>query len=100
MRLNFLGRPCAATELPGLIAQRFRTNRWIFWTERKGFWRAELKTHRLTSEDAARLTLESNAWLETKLKTDEEACACWLWAHDRWKNGSSDFIPDLVIKKP
>jgi len=98
VRIQFLGRPCAVTDLPGLIAQRFHATGWIFWTERLGFWKCELRIQKLAAQDSARLTLESNAWLEQKLRSDDEACANWLWAHDRWKNGLTHDIKDLEIK--
>lgn len=94
-RIHFLGRPCAATELPGIIAQRFRASARIFWAERTGFWRCRLKLAALHATDAPGLTLESNAWLERQLREDEQACANWLWAHDRWKHGDSAAISDL-----
>jgi lauroyl/myristoyl acyltransferase len=98
VRIQFMGRPCAVTDLPGLIAQRFHATGWMFWTERTGFWRCELKLAPLSATDSARLTLESNAWLENKLRTDEVACANWLWAHDRWKNGQTPDLKDLEVK--
>ena len=94
-RINFLGRPCAVTDLPGIIAQRFKATGRIFWAERTGFWRCRLRSKALTATDSVGLTLESNAWLEAQLRSDENICASWLWAHDRWKHGEQDYIKDL-----
>jgi lauroyl/myristoyl acyltransferase len=89
VRLAFLGRPAAVTNLPGLVAQRHQAAARVFWAERTGFWRCELRTAVLRSTDAAGLTRESNAWLEARLRSSDEACADWLWAHDRWRDGDS-----------
>jgi heptosyltransferase-2 len=94
-RLMFLGRPAAVTDLPGLIAQRHKAATRVFWAERTGFWRCELRTATLSAGDAVGLTREANAWLEARLRSTDEACADWLWAHDRWKHGQADWIKDL-----
>lgn len=94
-QMDFLGRPVATTDLPGIIAQRFKASARVFWAERTGFWRCQLRSHALTSTDSVGLTLESNAWLEARLRSSDEACADWLWAHDRWKHGRSPGIKPL-----
>ena len=94
-QMDFLGRPVAATDLPGIIAQRFRAPARIFWAERTGFWRCQLRSEALHATDSVGLTLESNAWLETRLRSGDEACADWLWAHDRWKHGHLPGIKPL-----
>lgn len=94
-QMDFLGRPVAATDLPGIIAQRFRAPARIFWAERTGFWRCQLRSEALQATDSIGLTLESNAWLETRLRSGDEACADWLWAHDRWKHGQLPGIKPL-----
>jgi heptosyltransferase-2 len=94
-RIHFFGRACAVTDLPGIIAQRFKAAGRIYWAERTGFWRCRLRIKALTATDSVGLTLESNAWLEAQLRSDENICASWLWAHDRWKHGEQDYIKDL-----
>jgi lauroyl/myristoyl acyltransferase len=86
--LKFLNRICAVTNLPGIIAQRFQADARIFWAHRTGFWRCELKSYELKAKDSTALTEESNAWLAQKLQSTDDVCADWLWAHNRWKNGS------------
>jgi lauroyl/myristoyl acyltransferase len=94
-QMPFLGRPVATTDLPGIIAQRFKASARVFWAERIGFWRCRLRSHALTATDSVGLTLESNAWLEARLRSSDEACAEWLWAHDRWKHGLAPGIKPL-----
>ena len=88
---QFLGSPCAVTELPGIIAQRFKCPSRIYWADRTGFWRCRLRMEALTATDSIGLTIESNNWLETKLRSNDDTCANWLWAHDRWKHGDAAF---------
>lgn len=95
-QIDFLGRPVAATDLPGIIAQRFKAPTRVFWAERTGFWRCRLRSQALTATDSVGLTLESNAWLEARLRSGDEACADWLWAHDRWKHGRTPGIKPLA----
>ena len=94
-QMEFLGRPVATTDLPGIIAQRFKATARIFWSERTGFWRCQLRSHALSATDSVGLTLESNAWLAARLRSSDDACADWLWAHDRWKHGQSPEIKPL-----
>jgi lauroyl/myristoyl acyltransferase len=90
---RFMGSPCAVTELPGIIAQRFKSAARIYWAERTGFWRCRLRMEALQATDSIGLTIESNAWLERQLRSGDDVCANWLWAHDRWKHGEADFRP-------
>jgi lauroyl/myristoyl acyltransferase len=94
-QMEFLGRPVATTDLPGIIAQRFKVPARVFWAERTGFWRCQLRSHALTATDSVGLTLESNAWLAARLRSSDDACADWLWAHDRWKHGRAPGIKPL-----
>jgi len=88
--IEFLGHPCSVTDLPGIIAQRFQAANRIFWAERIGFWRCQLRTDILKSVDSMSLTLESNAWLAQRLSSSDDACADWLWAHDRWRHSQKN----------
>jgi len=88
---QFMGAPCAVTELPGIIAQRFKCPSRIYWSDRTGFWRCRLRMEALHATDAIGLTIESNAWLERMLRSGDDVCANWLWAHDRWKHGQAGF---------
>ncbi len=88
---QFMGSPCAVTELPGIIAQRFKCPSRIVWAERTGFWRCRLRMEALHATDSIGLTIESNAWLERILRSGDDVCSNWLWAHDRWKHGEAAF---------
>ena len=88
---QFMGAPCAVTELPGIIAQRFKCPSRIYWSDRTGFWRCRLRMEALQATDAIGLTIESNAWLERMLRSGDDVCSNWLWAHDRWKHGQAGF---------
>jgi ADP-heptose:LPS heptosyltransferase len=35
---------------------------------------------------SASVTIGLNRWLEGLLRRDDNLCASWLWAHDRWRN--------------
>lgn len=87
MQIKFLNRMCAVTNLPGIIAQRFQADARIFWSRRIGFWRCELNSFELKAKDSNALTEESNAWLANELQSNDDYCADWLWAHNRWKSG-------------
>lgn len=81
------GRVCSSTELPGLLTARFGAELRTFYPRRTGFWRVAFESdpveHDGTVEGA---TVALNRWLERALSGDEDLCACWLWAHDRWRH--------------
>lgn len=84
---TLFGRVCATTELPGLMAEKFQARVYGIFPRRRAFWRVEIDVapiaHNNTSES---VTLGLNRWLETLLRSDDDLCASWLWAHDRWRN--------------
>jgi len=85
---TLLGRVCATTELPGILAQKFSAPVVAVYAHRLGFWRVTVRAEPViaagsTSED---ITRRLNRWLETKLRSDACARDSWLWAHARWKN--------------
>ncbi|MBI5691732.1 MAG: hypothetical protein HZC55_16735 [Verrucomicrobia bacterium] len=84
---TLLGRVCSTTELPGLMAEKFQARVYGVFPQRLGFWRLELDAeaipHAGTSEA---VTLGLNRWLEGLLSANDNLCASWLWAHDRWRN--------------
>jgi len=84
---TLFGRVCSTTELPGLLAEKFGAQLRPFVTRRLGFWRVEHHTEVLPHDGtAAGVTLALNRWLETVLAEDDNLCASWLWAHDRWRH--------------
>jgi len=85
---TLLGRVCATTELPGILAQKFSAPVVAVYARRLGFWRIAVQAEPVipagTSSEA--VTLGLNRWLEAKLRGDAYARDSWLWAHARWKN--------------
>ncbi len=79
-------RVCSTTELPGLLAAKFSAELRTFHPRRTGFWRVAFESDPIPNDGtAAGATLALNRWLEQALG-DEDLCASWLWAHDRWRN--------------
>jgi len=85
---TLLGRVCATTELPGLLAQKFSAPVVAVYARRLGFWRIAVHAEPVISAGTAseEVTRGLNRWLETKLRSDACARDSWLWAHARWKN--------------
>ena len=84
---TLLGRVCSTSELPGLMAEKFNARVYGIFPRRLGFWRVEIDVELLEhdgSSDGATFAL--NRWLESRLATDDNLCASWLWVHDRWRN--------------
>ena len=81
------GRVCSTTELPGLMAEKFNACVFGIFPRRRGFWRVEISVARIACENTSEsVTIGLNRWLETLLSSDDNACASWLWVHDRWRN--------------
>lgn len=80
-------RVCSTTELAGLMAEKFNARVYGIFPRRRAFWRVEISVQRIandgTSDD---VTLALNRWLEQLLRRDDNLCASWLWAHDRWRH--------------
>jgi lipopolysaccharide heptosyltransferase II len=84
---TLFGRVCSTTELPGLMAEKFDARLFGIYPRRLGFWRVEIGLDRIACEsDSAAVTVGLNCWLENLLRRDDNLCASWLWAHDRWRN--------------
>ena len=83
---TFFGRVASTTDLPGLLAQRRKTNIGMLYTERTGFLRGRIRTEMLNCPPkATEVMLTANQWLEQKLSSDDDICADWLWMHTRWR---------------
>jgi ADP-heptose:LPS heptosyltransferase/lauroyl/myristoyl acyltransferase len=81
-----LGRVCSTTELPGLLAAKFGAELRTFYPRRTGFWRVTFESDLVATDGTASgATLSLNRWFEAAM-SDENLCASWLWAHDRWRN--------------
>jgi len=81
------GRVCSTTELPGLLATKMDAEVRTFFPRRTGFWRVAFESDPIAHDGTAPgITLALNRWLETALAADDDLCASWLWAHDRWRH--------------
>ena len=84
---TLFGRVCSTTELPGLLAEKFNARVYGIFPRRLGFWRMEICVQPITHDGTGpAVTIGLNRWLETLLRSDDNLCASWLWAHDRWRN--------------
>ncbi len=84
---TLFGRVCSTTELPGLMAEKFSARVYGIFPRRRAFWRVEVGAHLIaTGGTTESVTLGLNRWLEQLLAGDDNLCASWLWAHDRWRN--------------
>lgn len=80
-------RVCSTTELPGLMAEKFNARVIGIFPRRLAFWRVEICAQPIVHDGTGTaVTLALNRWLETELRRDDNVCASWLWAHDRWRN--------------
>ena len=81
----FMGRLCSTTELPGIMAERAPCRVGVLYTERTGIFRARICAEVFDCPRTREaITIEGNRWLECKLRESDNACADWLWAHNRW----------------
>jgi ADP-heptose:LPS heptosyltransferase/lauroyl/myristoyl acyltransferase len=80
------GRVCSSSELSGIFCAKFGAELRTFYPRRTAFWRVTFETDAVPGDGTpAGATLALNRWLERALG-DEDLCASWLWAHDRWRN--------------
>ncbi len=83
---TLFGRVCSTSELAGLLAEKFTADVYALYSRRRGCWQIEMAAHAVAHDGtAAGIILGLNRWLEGHL-ADDDACASWLWAHDRWRN--------------
>ncbi len=84
---TLFGRVCATTELPGLMAEKFKARVYGIFPRRQAFWRVTVDLHPISHDNtSSAVTIGLNRWLEELLGSDDNLCASWLWAHDRWRN--------------
>ncbi|WP_269540868.1 glycosyltransferase family 9 protein [Cerasicoccus fimbriatus] len=83
---TFMGRVCSTTELPGMLAARYKTRIGAVWTERTGFWRGVIKLEELAKpSESIDVVFAANQWFEGKLRSEEKFRTDWLWLHERWR---------------
>jgi heptosyltransferase II len=84
---TLFGRVCSTSELVGLLVEKFQPRVFATFPHRLDFWRVELDLAPVTHDGTSTgVTLALNRWLEDYLAADDNACASWLWVHDRWRN--------------
>lgn len=84
---TFFGRICSASELPGLLAQKFNGLIGSVYTKHTGFWRGTITLEEHTRpEHSEEVVFLAHDWLEKRLQEDENICADWLWLHERWRH--------------
>lgn len=89
-------RVCSTTELPGLMAEKFDARVYGIFPRRLDFWRVEIGAHQVLADGTGPgTTLALNRWLEDLVRRDDNLCASWLWAHDRWRNQD---MPDRRLR--
>jgi heptosyltransferase-2 len=81
---TFFGRVCSTTQLPALLAKRHNADTYVLHARRTRFWHATIGIHPLKATPEE-LPQACNDWLEQRLREDHDACADWLWLHDRWR---------------
>jgi len=82
-----------------LLAEKFQARVLASYPQRLGFWRVELCVDPVAHDgSAAGITLALNRWLESYLGGSDDACASWLWAHDRC--GTRIFLPAVSVSRP
>lgn len=85
--ITFMDRVVSATDLPGLMAHRFKADVYLMLTERKGFWKAKLTLQQIPRGNSPTdLTIRAHDALEAYLRRDTNTAADWLWLHDRWEH--------------
>ena len=81
------GRVCSTSELAGVLAEKFDARLYATYPRRLDFWRVELCAEPIVHDSTTSgVTIALNRWLESHLVGSDDACASWLWAHDRWRN--------------
>lgn len=94
--VTLFGRVTSTSELPGLMAEKYRADVVVIHPRRTGFWRVNLHIEPLsTDHTVAGVTIALNQWLENALTTDEDRCASWLWSHDRWR---TQYLPEHRLR--
>ena len=90
--MNFFGRMVSSTDLPALLHDKFHAPVYFLYPRRIGFWKASISLQQLNfdANDPKTILFAANKHLEDVLKSSDDACADWLWAHDRWKIAKCD----------
>lgn len=83
--ITFMDRIVSATDLPALMAHRFKADVFLMLLERQSFWKAKLTLRPIPlGESPAEVTISAHDELERYLRSDANTAVDWLWFHDRW----------------
>jgi lauroyl/myristoyl acyltransferase len=84
----FFNRVCSTTNLPGLLAAKAGAKIVFLHTHREGFWKGAIVAKPVeigTAPKPADIMDALHETLEEHLRSGDEACSNWFWAHKRWK---------------
>jgi ADP-heptose:LPS heptosyltransferase/lauroyl/myristoyl acyltransferase len=98
-RMLFFRRMISSTDFPGLLYEKFKTPVYFVYPRRIGIWKANIVVKKLNFDENNSKTIlfAANKCLENILSRSDDACADWLWAHNRWKFSAS---PAPNLEKP
>lgn len=83
--ITFMDRVVSATDLPGLMAHRFKADIYLMLLERTDFWKARLNLQPIPLGNCAtEITIRAHDFLAAYLRRDAATAADWLWLHGRW----------------
>jgi len=86
-RITFFDRVASATDLPGIVAEKYQADIVFLYAKRHAFWQIELvAAPGPTLRDKDQITFATNHWLQELLRNDETLLPSWLWAHNRWRH--------------
>jgi ADP-heptose:LPS heptosyltransferase len=86
-RTLFFNRMVSSTDLPSLLFAKFKVPVYFLYPRRVGTWKATITLKKIKFDETNPKTIlfAANKHLENILRSCDNACADWLWAHDRWK---------------
>lgn len=82
---TFLGRVASTTPLPALLARGAKARVVFMLPQRTAFFQATFRMVEMETGKDADLTTQAHDLLARFLRSSDQACADWLWAHARWK---------------
>lgn len=79
------GRCASVTNLPGLLAAKYKAPCVLLFARRTGFWKASFHIRTISPGTPAHTTLAINRALEEALEDFPDFRTDYFWAHNRWK---------------
>jgi lauroyl/myristoyl acyltransferase len=82
----FFDRLCSTSNLPALLAAKTDAAVAVLHLRRERFWKGTVETIPVpSSKNPADILIAVNKQWEQYLRSGDEQCADWFWAHKRWK---------------